>query len=151
MATNISSKAQTLQEEIAAMGSDTWSAGKFILYGDYLGESVVPDGNVLDDYYDYFQQYLVEEDLPEEFHYKPAMFAYNRYGVAELDFLVMYFAQIPSVLEFNKKKIKVLPIQYLFEINEIAIKYKKKVTDSYNNPTKYEVMDSLSDYKKNYL
>ena len=151
MAKNASNDKKTLKDELLAFESDLWCADRFILYGDYLGESVLPDGNILDDYYDYFQQFLEETDISDEYFYKPAAFSEDFYGTPDLDFLVMYFAQIPTILEFNQKTIKTLPSKYLTEINNIAVTYKKKVDTSYETPTVYAPIAGISEYKKNYL
>ena len=151
MAKNVSTEKKTIKESLISFDSDLWCADRFILYSNYLDKTVIPDSNILDDYYDYFQGFLEEADVPEEFFYKPASFSEMFYGTPDLDFLVMYFAQIPTVLEFTQKKIKVLPITKLTEINQIAVVYKKKVEDSYKNPVKYEQISTLGEYKKNYL
>lgn len=148
MAKNVSNEKFTVKEEIASAGSDIWCADRFILYGNYLGKIIIPDGSILDDFYDYFTNFLEEVELPTRFHYQPAAFSENYYGTPDLDFLVMYFAQIPTLLEFNKKKIKVLPVTKLNELNQIAINYKVKVKNSYDNPTEYKEIEAITINKK---
>ena len=148
MAKNISSEKFTVKEELSALNSDIWCADRFLLYGNYLDKIILPDGSILDDFYDYFTNFLEEVELPERFYYQPAAFSENYYGTPDLDFLVLYFAQIPTLFEFNKKKIKVLPVTKLNELNQIAINYKLKVKNSYDNPIKYEEIAAVTLNKK---
>ena len=151
MAKNLSTDKKTLKESLGAFDSDIWCPDRYLLYCNYLDKVILPDGNILDDYYDYFQQFLEEINVPEEYFYKPAAFSEMYYGTPDLDFLIMYFAQIPTLLEFNRKKIKILPLTRLSELNQLATTHKKKVEESYSNPIKYTAIAEISEYKKNYL
>lgn len=152
MAKNISTEKKTLKEELATASNDIWCADRFMLYGNYLDKIILPDGNILDGFYDYFSNFLEEVELPERFYYQPAAFSENYYGTPDLDFLVLYFSQIPTLFEFNKKKIKVLPVTKLNELNQIAINYKLKVKNSYENPIKYTEIEAVTiNKKKSYL
>ena len=151
MAKNISTQQKTIQAVADTTESDNWNADRFLIYGNYLDTVILPTSNILDDYYDYFETLLVDVDVPERFFYQPAAFAENFYGTPDLDFLVLYFAQIPTFLDFDKKTIKALPTSRLTDLNQLAIKYKDIVTNSYKNPQIYEEMEDVSiDLEKKY-
>jgi len=132
-----SSKEKTVKNIISVLDSDNYSIDKTILYCNYNGLNYISFGNILDSYRDYFNQYLVETSLSKKFYYQPAAFAENYYGTASLDFLVLYFANITSLFDFNVPKIKVLPKSKLIEINKLFTQFKITVEDSYKNPVSY--------------
>ena len=135
---NLSNTSNTVKVEKSLMDSDTYCIEKTLTYCKYktVGTKVVL-GNILDYYRDYFEQFLVEEKLDKKYWNQPAYFAEDYYGTADLDFLVLYFARISTLFDFNKKKIKVLPRERIPEINKLFVEYRKYVTDSYNNPVMY--------------
>lgn len=136
--TNVSSKEKTVKGTYQLLPSDNFSIDKFIYYCHYrTKEYQVELGNILDNYRDYFETQLVEVTLPEKFHYQPAAFAENYYGTPDLDFLVLYFSKISTLLEFNKETIKVLPQTEMLKINRLIVQYKNEVQHSYDYPTDY--------------
>lgn len=137
MVKNFSSSQKTVKNTIVAAQNDTWVIDKILLYANYMNLSILPSGTVMDDYYDYFESLTVEVEVPEKFYYSPSGFAEYYYGDAGLDFLVLYFAKIPSLFEFNKPKITVFPVEYLKEFNKMATFKKKEVIESKNNPKEY--------------
>lgn len=138
MVSNISNNENTLKSMLSVMNSDNYTIDKSILYCTYKNkDNIYQYTNILDNYRDYFEQYLVEMEVPKKFYYQPAAFAENYYGTADLDFLVLYFAKMTSLFEFTKPKIKVLPSSRLLEINRLFTEYKDEVKDSYNNPDEY--------------
>lgn len=148
---NASNKEKTIKNMVEAIPGDSWTIDKILLYGNYLGKGNIIVGNILDNYRDYFEQFVVEVDLDPKFYYQPMAFAENYYGTPDLDFLVMYFSNIPTLFEFNKKKIKVLPKSYLLEINRIMTQYKKEVQESKENPIEYKPIESIKVQEKTYL
>ena len=151
MAKNISTTKKTINEVYSATDSDNWNADRYIIYGNYLDESILPISNILDEYFDYFQTLLIDVDIDEKFFYQPAAFSNYLYGTPDLDFMVLYFAQIPTFLDFNRKKIKVLPQSRLGEINQLANVYKETVQKSYNSPVLFEKLEDISiDIDKKY-
>lgn len=136
MASNISNNEKTLKTMFQVMDSDNWSIDRFILYSNYNG-NVMITGNILDNYRDYFEQFLITVDLDRKFYYQPMAFSNYYYGTPDLDFLVLYFASIPTLFEFNKEKIKILPKTKLEDIIRLANFYKENVEESRVNPTKY--------------
>ena len=133
MITNPSTKEKTIRMMYQLLSGDVWNADKFIKYGNYLGTADIVDENILDNYFDYFE--LEDIEVPEKFFYQPAAFAEYIYGSPDLDFIVLYFSKIPSMCEFNKKKIKILSPARLTELNKIAVKYKEQIDYSYSYPT----------------
>ena len=144
MAKNTSATKKTIFETYSAIDLDNWNADRYTLYGNYLDKTIVPISNILDEYFDYFQTLLIDIDVDEKFFYQPAAFAEYFYGTSDLDFLVLYFAQIPTFLDFNKKRIKALPISRLGEINQLANMYKDTVKKAYNSPPVFEELEDIS-------
>lgn len=140
---NFSSTQKTFKSIIAGSTSDIYSIDKIILYGNYLNYSLMPIGTILDDYYDYFETLCREVEVPERFYYSPSGFAEYLYGDAGLDFLVLYFAKIPTLFEFNQPKITVFPPEYLKDFNKLTTYKKAEVEDSRNNPPVYQAFDDV--------
>lgn len=135
---NISSTSNNIKEMTDLMVSDNYVIDKAILYCKYKSPSTqIMFGNILDNYRDYFEQYLVEEKVDKKYFYQPAYFAEDYYGTADLDFLVLYFSKITTLFEFDKPKIKVLPRERLTEINKLFVQYRTTVKESYDNPLIY--------------
>lgn len=135
MASNQSSKEKTIKTMMDALPQDTWNRDKELFYGNYNG-LIIGSDNILNNFRDYFDQFLVDADVPEKFFYQPAAFAEFYYGTPDLDYLVLYFANMMSLFEFNKEKIKVLPRSRLVEYNKLLTTYKDKITESHKNPEK---------------
>ena len=151
MPRNNSNKEKTFKNKMRAMPGDFWTIDQISLYSNYLGIAILPDGFILDEYRDYFEQFLEEIPLDERYHYSPTLFAYEYYGAAELDFLVLYFANMSTVFDFNTKTIKVLPPTLLVDLNRLIIKYKKEVQNSKINPTKYTGFDAIKSNEKGFI
>ena len=116
---SISSYEKTLKNKMRAMTGDFWVIDNISLYSNYLDIAILPDGFILDDYKDHFDQFLEEIELDEKYHYTPTLFAHDYYGAAELDFLVLYFADMSTLFDFKTKTIKVLPITSLTDLNRL--------------------------------
>ena len=135
---NSSSKEKTVKNMFALLDNDNYTIDKTLLYCDYNETGFqIEFSNIMNNYRDYFEQYLEEMEVPERFFYQPAAFSENYYGTPDLDFVVLYFAKMKSLFEFTKKKIKVLPKSRLLELNRLFIEYKEEVKDSYENPTPF--------------
>ena len=112
---------------------------------------IIPVENILDKYRDYFENFLEDTTINENYFYSPAAFAENYYGTPDLDFIVLYFAKMTSIFEFNKKNIKVLPNSRLTELNQLFVKYKAEVEESRNSPEEYMEIDDVISKKQIYL
>ena len=134
--TNISSREKSVKSMLSLLESDNYTVDKTILYCNYK-DNIVSFGNILDNYRDYFEQFLVDTDVSEDMYYQPALFAETYYGTPDLDFLVLYFAKMVSIFDFKKSKIKELPRAKILEINRLFIEYKNSVSGSYKNPEDY--------------
>ena len=138
---NISSNEKTIKKMYTVLPDDNYNIDKILYYCKYdldnNTEIQVELGNILDNYRDYFEKYLIEMDVPERFYYQPAAFAENYYGTPDLDFLVLYFANMQSLFDFKRPKIKVLNKTKLLELNRLFVTYKERVAKSYNEPTEY--------------
>jgi len=151
MIANKSNQEKTIKTELVLSKGDQWKIDNFVMSSDYLGEVILPDGFILDEYRDYFDNFLQEIDLEEKYHYSPTLFAEDYYGTADLDFLVLYFAKMKSLFEFNIEKIQVLPLTSLVDLNKLMVKYGDQVKESRNNPVVYEEFDPLEQVKQVYL
>lgn len=135
---NISTREKSIKKMMSLLNTDSYTIDKSIFYCKYESDNdIVSFGNVLDNYRDYFEQFLVTADIPESMYYQPAAFAESYYGTPDLDFLVLYFAKMVSLYDFKKPTIKVLPRGKLLEVNRLFIEYKAAVDGSYKNPTGY--------------
>ena len=150
MPKNNSNREKTFKNKMRAMPGDFWVIDNISLYSNYLDMAVLPDGFILDDYKDHFDQFVEEIELDEKYYYTPSLFAHEYYGAAELDFLVLYFANMSTLFDFKTKTIKVLPITSLTDLNRLIVEYKAQVKDSKANPTPYEIFDPIkySDLKE---
>lgn len=134
MLTNRSDNKSTIKEAIDISEFDTWNDNKMYTLCNYRNEFIVPDEFILDGYKKILSTELIEVPLKEEFRYQPAAFSADYYGTPELDFLVMYFSGIHTLLDFDKPKIKVLPEHMIRKLLEIVEKNKDKVEESKTNP-----------------
>ena len=139
MATNSSEKQKTLYDMFQRFPSDIWTLDNLQTYCNYNNISIMPLNYILDDYKDYFEVngFLKEVELPKKYWYSPAMFAYDTYGTADLDFMVLYFAKKTSIFEFNTKKIQILDPERIKDINRIIVANKEFIKENKKNPPKY--------------
>lgn len=141
---NASSKEKTLKNMIKLMPSDSYSLDRVAEYCIYPVDgdtSIVINGYFLDDYRHYFDNRTVEVDVPKKYYYQPAAFAEMYYGTPDLDFLVLYFAKMTSLFEFNRPTIKILPTTEILELTKLFSKISDDVRESYESPTEYIKQD----------
>jgi hypothetical protein len=141
---NRSDRDKTVVTMAKDASDDIWSVDRVSEFVRYGKSNVVLIGSILDDYYEYFAQYLIDYDLDEEFYYSPAAFSEKYYGTPGLDFLVMYFAGIPTVFDFNVPKIKVLPPERLSDLNQLIVAKKDAVANSKSDPPEYPTLSDVS-------
>jgi hypothetical protein len=122
-----------------------------MLHCNYLNAVILPDGFILDEYRDYFENFLIDIAVPKEFYYSPTLFAESQYGTADLDFLVLYFAKMNSLFEFNRPVIKFLPVTSLSDLNKLIVQNRLNVRNSKTNPTLYRRLDDIKLPIKGYL
>lgn len=135
--TNVSNKESTVKKQFSAMESDNWSLRRTEIFIRYQTNTVIPYESILDNYRDYLDKYLVTVTLERKYWLQPAAFADHYYGDPGLDWMVLYFAKIPTLFEFNKKTIKVLPLTKMAEVNQILVKKRDDVNKSNSDPKTY--------------
>jgi hypothetical protein len=150
-ARNQSNREKTVKSTLRAIPSDTWTIDNVTLLCTYKDQMVLPEGFILDDYRDHFEQFLEEVDLPEEFHYSPTRFAESLYGTPDLDFIVLYFAGIPTLFDFNKPRIRVLPATALADLNRLIVDRRSEVRGSRSKPREYLELEEIQLPKKGFI
>lgn len=138
---NNSSKATTIKNMIDLFPSDNWTITKALGFCCYDGIVDIQDEFILDKYYNYLKDFLIEVDVDPKYYYAPQTFAKDYYGDPKLDFLVLYFAGMTTIFEFKRPKIKVLDYTHLPDINRIFTKYSDYITESRENPKVYKSTD----------
>lgn len=150
-ARNQSNREKTVKSTLRAIPADTWTVDNVTLLCSYKDQIVLPEGFILDDYRDHFEQFLEEVDLPEEFWYSPTMFSESIYGTPDLDFLVLYFAGIPTLFDFNKPRIRILPPTALADLNKLIVDRRPEVRQSRVRPREYVELEEIQLPKKGYF
>lgn len=135
---NVSNSEKTIKNIHQMGSSDSWELSRVTMFMKYQKNTIFPYYNILDNYRDYFDKHLVEVEVDEKFFYSPTSFADYYYGDSLLDWLVLYFARISTLFDFNKKRIKVLPVDYMNEVNQIIVKYRSEVTENNNHPIEFK-------------
>ncbi len=143
---NNSESSRTVKTMWEQMPSDNWSVDRGLTYCCYNEASIVQDDFLLDKYYSYFEQFLVEAEIDERYYYSPQLFANDYYGDPGLDYLVLYFAGMTSNFDFNKPKIKILEYSHLKELNQLYTFYRKTIDASKVSPTVYS-SDNVQEIK----
>jgi hypothetical protein len=151
MPKNDSSNEKTIKSMLLKSVNDFWTVDNVSLYSNYLNLVIMPDGFVLDDYRDYFENFLIEIDVEEKYFFSPSMFSEFYYGTPDLDFLVLYFAGMTSIFDFNSPKIRVLPTNALLDLNKLMVEKRKEVRNSKENPKEYVEFDDIEFIKQVYL
>ena len=137
MITNPSDNAQTIQEAINSSEGHLWDTSNFFTYCSLKNITTMND-IILDDYKSILMQVLDEEPLDVKYYYNPGLYALDKYGSQNLDFIVMYFSGMYSVLDFNKTTIKYLPKSYIRTINQLLLNNRDHVKKSKLEPTIYD-------------
>jgi hypothetical protein len=150
MAKNNSNSEKTIKNMLRAYPSDFWNIDAVSMYSNYLGIAIMPDGFILDDYRDHFENFLDVIPLEEKFHYSPSLFAETYYGTADLDFLVLYFANMNTLFDFNTPTIRVLPKSALLDLNKLIVAFKEEVKQSKNSPKEYVNIEAIKLPTKGY-
>jgi len=140
---NQSNKEKTIKTTLITMQNDFWTIDNVMLNCNYLDAVILPDGFILDEYRDYFENFLVDIDVPEEYHYSPSLFSEIQYGTPDLDFLILYFAKMTSLFDFNQPTIKFLPITSLSDLNKLIVESRVIIRNSRTNPTVYNRLEQI--------
>jgi len=151
MVRNNSNNEKTIKSTLNIASGDVWTIDNVSLYSNYKDIAMMPDGFILDEFRDHFEEnYLEEVELEEKYLYSPSLFSEYYYGTPDLDWLVLYFAKIPSLFEFNTPTIKVLSKAGLTDLNKLIVEYKQEVLESKNNPKAYTEIEDIQIARKGY-
>lgn len=137
MAKNASESETAVKEMYDKLPNDMWSIERGLHRCVYESASIVQLYTILDRYQSYLSQYLVEVDVDSKYYYSPSMFAEDYYGDPGLDYLVMYFANITTMFDFDKPKIKVLDAKRIRDINKLYTHYRTEIQENEKNPPDY--------------
>jgi hypothetical protein len=148
---NQSNNEKTLKSTLLTMQNDFWTIDNVSMYCNYLNRVILPDGFILDEYRDYFENFLIEVNVSEEYYYSPSLFSEVQYGTPDLDFLIMYFAKMSSLFEFNQPKIKILPLSSLTDLNKLIVQNKFNIRQSRTNPTTYNKLAKINIPERGYI
>jgi len=143
MPKNKSDKEKTIKSQVLEMEGDFWKIDAVETLANYTNRAIIPDGLILDDFRDYFENFIEEIPLDPKYYYSPTWFAEDYYGSADLDFLVLYFAKIPTLFEFNTTTIEVISKSALTDLNRLMVQYRSMITDSRANPKDYQEIDPI--------
>lgn len=108
---------------------DTIEVGREVSITDYNlsllrsidnGKVEYPYENILDDYLNELKSQAVEYEMTDEqfrrYRYRPDLFSYDTYGVADYQFIILLINGINKARDFNRKKIKYIDPEILDEI-----------------------------------
>jgi hypothetical protein len=151
MPRNDSSNEKTVKTMLLKSVNDFWTIDNISMYSNYLNLMILPDGFILEEYRDYFENFLVEVDVEEKYFYSPSLFSEFYYGTPDLDFLILYFAGMSTLFDFNAPKIKILPANSLLDLNKLMIEKRKEVRDSKENPKEYTEFEDIEFIKTVYV
>jgi hypothetical protein len=148
---NNSNSQKTVKSTLKSIPGDFWTIDSVSMFCSYKGRIVVPDGIILDDYRDYFENFLEDAEVPESMFYSPSLFSELVYGTPDLDFLVLYFAKMSSLFEFNESRIKVLPLTSLLDLNKLIVEMREEVRESKSNPNEIKDLEDIAGVGRGYL
>jgi hypothetical protein len=97
-------------------------------------EIILSDYNILSDYKGYLSQFCIWCECPEKYFYKPEYVAKIIYGSVDLWYLIMWFNDISSPLEFNKTKIRVFDPAKITIINKIIVSSRTDILNNHKDP-----------------
>lgn len=92
------------------------------------------DENCLYRYRGLLSQNLINVKINETYYYKPELVAKKIYGTVDLSYLIMWFNDIPSVMEFNRPVVKAFNPMKFEMINTIIESERKKIIANNKEP-----------------
>ena len=101
--------------------------------------NTIPIYNVLDDYMDELDQYILDVPLTEmeamKYRFNPKKLAYDLYGSTELFAFILYINRIGSIKDFSlaKRKVKLINKQYFTTIFGEILSAEKADIKKYNS------------------
>lgn len=95
---------------------------------------LITEDNLLFKYQDVLSQYLEDYELKYEHYFLPQAVSLEVYGTTDLWYVLLFFNEMTTVHEFNKKKIKVLSIAGIYKLNKIIEIEKYRTSSNKENP-----------------
>ena len=108
---------------------------------NFCNEFYVYDENILKQYKNYLSNFCIWLAIPENYYYKPELVAKKIYGSVDLWYLVLWFSNIPSAMEFNQDPIRVFNPSSISVLNSIINKNRKAIRWNHKFP---DYLDDLT-------
>ena len=78
----------------------------------------------------YIKEYTLDDEQKQDYFYQPKKLSNDLYGTIELAPLIMRINHIPSVIEFNKPRLKLFTPAIIDFLNEVLIKEKTRISQN---------------------
>lgn len=129
-------KSYTVEQFITFKDDDTASYNN-LSFRDKYDNIIYPIKNIIDDYTDELNELLVDVVMSEseflKYRYRPKLLAFDIYGNAELDFLILAMNGICNMKEFDSKNIKLIKNKDLDSFITSIFNANKDDLDIYNS------------------
>lgn len=129
-------KSYTVEQFITFKDDDTASYNN-LSFRDKYDNIIYPIKNIIDDYIDELNELLVDVVMSEseflKYRYRPKLLAFDIYGNAELDFLILAMNGICNMKEFDSKNIKLIKNKDLDSFITSIFNANKDDLDIYNS------------------
>lgn len=129
-------KSYTVEQFITFKDDDTASYNN-LSFRDKYDNIIYPIKNIIDDYTDELNELLVDVVMSEseflKYKYRPKLLAFDIYGNAELDFLILAMNGICNMKEFDSKNIKLIKNKDLDSFITSIFNANKDDLDIYNS------------------
>lgn len=129
-------KSYTVEQFITFKDDDTASYNN-LSFRDKYDNIIYPIKNIIDDYTDELNELLVDVVMSEseflKYRYRPKLLAFDIYGNAELDFLILAMNGMCNMKEFDSKNIKLIKNKDLDSFITSIFNANKDDLDIYNS------------------
>lgn len=129
-------KSYTIEQFITFKDDDTASYNN-LSFRDKYDNIIYPIKNIIDDYIDELNELLVDVVMSESeflrYRYRPKLLAFDIYGNAELDFLILAMNGMCNMKEFDSKNIKLIKNKDLDSFITSIFNANKDDLDIYNS------------------
>lgn len=129
-------KSYTIEQFITFKDDDTASYNN-LSFRDKYDNIIYPIKNIIDDYIDELNELLVDVVMSESeflrYRYRPKLLAFDIYGNAELDFLILAMNGVCNMKEFDSRSIKLIKNKDLDNFITSIFNANKDDLDIYNS------------------
>ena len=129
-------KSYTIEQFITFKDDDTARYNNLSLRDKY-DNIIYPIKNIIDDYTDELNELLVDVVMSESeflrYRYRPKLLAFDIYGNAELDFLILAMNGVCNMKEFDSRNIKLIKNKDLDDFITSIFNANKDDLDIYNS------------------